>query len=99
MFTCLYVHQERGSNIHENLGIDEETRFSSVYRGSGFDDSGYEEDEDIVLNTRNIETFGDSSGLVDQISTDFAKSSDGTQLLSSSFVVVVPQPINPSMKC
>lgn len=83
----LHLAEERGSNIHENLGIDEETRFSSVYRGSGLDDSGYEEDEDIVLNTRNIETFGDSSGLVDQISTDFAKSSDGTQLLSSSFVV------------
>lgn len=100
MFTSLHVHQERGSSIHENLGIDEETRFSSVYRGTGFDDSGYEEDEDIVLNTHNNETFGDSSGLVDQISTDFAiaKSSDGAQLSSSSFIVVVPQSIIPSMK-
>ncbi|KAH9713519.1 LsmAD domain-containing protein [Citrus sinensis] len=85
----LHLAEERGSSIHENLGIDEETRFSSVYRGTGFDDSGYEEDEDIVLNTHNNETFGDSSGSVDQISTDFAiaKSSDGGQLSSSSFIV------------
>ncbi|MBA0598612.1 hypothetical protein Gorai_008368 [Gossypium raimondii] len=36
-------------------------RYSSVYRGREFDDSGYEEEEDILLDSQNIETFGDSS--------------------------------------
>ncbi|KAJ4717830.1 polyadenylate-binding protein-interacting protein 3-like [Melia azedarach] len=85
----LHLAEERGVNLHENFDIDEETRFSSVYRGTGFDDSGYEEDEDIVLDSRNNETFGDSSGSVNKRSADLTsgKSNDGARLLSSSSLV------------
>ncbi|OVA08378.1 LsmAD domain [Macleaya cordata] len=55
----LHLAEERGLHLHEDLDIDEETRFSSVLRT--VDDSGYEENEDIVLDSRNTETFGSSS--------------------------------------
>lgn len=54
----LHLAEERGTCAHADLDIDEETKYSSVYRG--VDDSGYEE-EDILLNSRDKETFGDSS--------------------------------------
>ncbi|XP_026431057.1 polyadenylate-binding protein-interacting protein 3-like isoform X1 [Papaver somniferum] len=54
----MHLAEERGR--HFDLDVDEETRFSSVLRT--VDDSGYDEDEDIVLDTHNMETFGDSSG-------------------------------------
>ena len=43
--------------------MDEETKYSSVCPVNGFDDSGYEEDEEeeILLNCRNNLTFGDST--------------------------------------
>ncbi|XP_072060172.1 dihydrolipoyllysine-residue acetyltransferase component of pyruvate dehydrogenase complex, mitochondrial-like [Arachis hypogaea] len=41
--------QERGLHFHENFDIDEETRFSSVASGKGIDDSGYDENEDILV--------------------------------------------------
>lgn len=80
-------------NLHENFDIDEETRFSSVYRGSALDDSGYEEDEDIMLDSCNDETFGGSSGSVSQRPADLTsgKRSEAAQLSSSSSLVVVPQ--------
>ncbi|KAI3983095.1 hypothetical protein MKX01_035376 [Papaver californicum] len=53
----MHLAEERGR--HFDFDVDEETRFSSVLRTA--DDSGYDEDEDIVLDTHNIETFGDSS--------------------------------------
>ncbi|KAL4387858.1 hypothetical protein GQ457_09G005050 [Hibiscus cannabinus] len=56
----LHLAEERGFDLHDNFDIDEEMRFSSVQRGRGFDDSGYEE-EDAMLDSHNIETFGDSS--------------------------------------
>ncbi|XP_022853199.1 polyadenylate-binding protein-interacting protein 3-like [Olea europaea var. sylvestris] len=58
----LHLAEERGIQLTGNLEIDEETRFSSVYRE--VDDSGYDEIEDILLNSRNDETFGDVSGSV-----------------------------------
>ncbi|KAL2493297.1 Polyadenylate-binding protein-interacting protein 4 [Abeliophyllum distichum] len=58
----LHLAEERGIQLSGNLEIDEETRFSSVYRG--IDDSGYDEIEDILLDSRNDETFGDVSGSV-----------------------------------
>ncbi|XP_044486896.1 polyadenylate-binding protein-interacting protein 3-like isoform X2 [Mangifera indica] len=86
----LHLAEERGMNLHENFDIDEETRFSSVYRGSALDDSGYEEDEDIMLDSCNDETFGGSSGSVSQRPADLTsgKRSEAAQLSSSSSLVV-----------
>ncbi|RDX58492.1 Polyadenylate-binding protein-interacting protein 4 [Mucuna pruriens] len=58
----LHLAEERG--LYYNFDIDEETRFSSVYRGKGVDDSGYDEDEDKLLDSHNTDTFGDIYGLV-----------------------------------
>ncbi|EPS71769.1 hypothetical protein M569_02990 [Genlisea aurea] len=52
----LHLAEERGLQINGNLDIDEETRFSSVYRG--VDASGCDEIDDLILNPRNDETFG-----------------------------------------
>ncbi|GKV00832.1 hypothetical protein SLEP1_g13452 [Rubroshorea leprosula] len=67
----LHLAEERGLHLHDNLDIDEETRFSSVYRGRRVDDSGYDADEEILLDSRNIETFGGSSASVSNRPTDF----------------------------
>ncbi|KAM2993709.1 hypothetical protein FF2_045774 [Malus domestica] len=81
----LHMAEERG--IHLRVDIDEETRFSSVYRGEVVDDSGYDEDEDILLDTCNTETFGDSTGSLRKSSMDWTtgKSNNGVPS-SSSFV-------------
>ncbi|KAK4791570.1 hypothetical protein SAY86_031983 [Trapa natans] len=55
----LHLAEERGLQMHE-FDVDEETRFSSVFRGRVSDDTGHEEDEDILFNSRNTDTFGDS---------------------------------------
>ncbi|KAF8388763.1 hypothetical protein HHK36_025443 [Tetracentron sinense] len=81
----LHLAEERGLHFHDNFDIDEETRFSSVFRG--VDDSGYEENEDIILDSRNTETFGGSSGSSISMSlSDVArgKNNDGVQASSSS---------------
>lgn len=54
----LHLAEERGASALGDLDIDEETKYSSVYRG--VDDSGYEE-EDILLTSRDTDTFGDSA--------------------------------------
>ncbi|CAI9757695.1 unnamed protein product [Fraxinus pennsylvanica] len=64
----LHLAEERGIQLTGILEMDEETRFSSVYRG--VDDSGNDEIEDILLNSRNDETFGDASGSVTSKFTD-----------------------------
>ncbi|XP_055828752.1 polyadenylate-binding protein-interacting protein 4-like isoform X2 [Solanum dulcamara] len=51
----LHLAEERGIQLHGNLEVDEETRFSAVVRG--VDDSGYGDCEDILLDSRNDETF------------------------------------------
>ncbi|KAK4349825.1 hypothetical protein RND71_029138 [Anisodus tanguticus] len=54
--TCdLHLAEERGIQLHGNLEVDEETRFSAVVRG--VDDSGYGDCEDILLDSCNDETF------------------------------------------
>lgn len=70
--------------------MDEETRYSSVYRGKGVDDTGYEEHEDILLDSHNTETFGDSGSVV-KCTTDMnvGKSSDGARTSSSCSSKVV----------
>lgn len=79
----LHLAEERGINFHDKFDIDEETRFSSVFRG--VDDSGYDENED-MLDSRNIETFGDvSDSVMSKPFTDLTsgKSSNDAQVSSS----------------
>ncbi|XP_057797139.1 polyadenylate-binding protein-interacting protein 3-like [Salvia miltiorrhiza] len=79
----LHLAEERGIQLDENVEIDEETRFSSVYRP--VDDSGYDEIEDILLDSRNDETFGDTlSSVIGKPPMDIfpGKTGDGAQLPS-----------------
>ncbi|XP_057504700.1 polyadenylate-binding protein-interacting protein 4-like [Actinidia eriantha] len=81
----LHLAEERGVPLDENFDIDEETRFSSVFRG--VNDSGYYEDDEVLLDSHNTETFGGASSSV--ISKSFAnltsgKSDDGDQVSSCS---------------
>lgn len=69
--------------------MDEEARFSSVFRT--VDDSGFDEKENL-LDFRNSETFGDVSGFVGGKSfPNFpsGRSIDAAQLLSISSTMVV----------
>ncbi|PIN24692.1 Protein interacting with poly(A)-binding protein [Handroanthus impetiginosus] len=76
----IHLAEERGFQLDGNLEIDEETRYSSVYRK--VDDSGCDEIEDILLDSRNDETFGGVSGsLIGKTLIDMSgKSNDGTQV-------------------
>ncbi|CAI9286272.1 unnamed protein product [Lactuca saligna] len=53
----LHLAEERGIHFNDKFDLDEETKYSSVFRG-GVDDSGYDESED-VFDSQNSETFGD----------------------------------------
>lgn len=78
----LHIAEERGI-VHEDFDVDEETKFSSVYRVSNI---GYEESEDIVSDSRNAETFGGSSdSLISKSFSDASrrKANDGTHASSS----------------
>ncbi|KAH0873327.1 hypothetical protein HID58_070689 [Brassica napus] len=57
----LHVAEERGLQLSGKFDIDEETKYSSVCPVNEFDDSGYEEEEEILLDCRNNLTFGDST--------------------------------------
>ncbi|KAM7255552.1 hypothetical protein ACFE04_008450 [Oxalis oulophora] len=76
----LHLAEERGMELHGSFDIDEEARFSSVQRVTAFDDSGFEEEEDILLDSRNTETFGGPSDPV-------GKSNGGAQVSSGSSLV------------
>ncbi|CAI9261940.1 unnamed protein product [Lactuca saligna] len=54
----LHLAEERGIHFHSSFDLDEETKYSSVFRG--VDDSGYDENEDI-WDSENNETFGNVS--------------------------------------
>ncbi|KAL4369341.1 hypothetical protein GQ457_05G035320 [Hibiscus cannabinus] len=84
----LHLAEERGFDLHDNFDIDEETRYSSVYRDRGVDDSGYEEEEDIMLDSHNIETFGDSSDSLSRGPADLTsfQSSDVARMSSSTYI-------------
>lgn len=72
------------------MDIDEETRFSSVHRGRVADDSGYEDDEDSLLDSRNTETFGDATtSLIEKSFSGMTVGvdSDGSRLSSRSSMV------------
>ncbi|KAL1218929.1 Polyadenylate-binding protein-interacting protein 3 [Cardamine amara subsp. amara] len=57
----LHVAEERGIQLSGKFDIDEETKYSSVCPHNRFDDTFYEEEEDILLDGCNNLTFGDSS--------------------------------------
>ncbi|XVF86860.1 hypothetical protein PTKIN_Ptkin18bG0075800 [Pterospermum kingtungense] len=82
----LHLAEERGFDLHDNFDIDEEMRFSSVYRRRGVDDSDYEEEEDSMLDSYNIETFGHSSGSDSQRPADLTslQRTGGVRMPSSS---------------
>lgn len=73
--------------MHEDFDIDEETRFSSVYRGKRADDSGF--DEDVLFETRSSDTFGGVFGSVVKRSSEISggKGNDGARALANSSVV------------
>ncbi|MCD7449228.1 Polyadenylate-binding protein-interacting protein 3 [Datura stramonium] len=80
----LHLAEERGIQLHENLEVDEETRFSAVVRV--VDDSGYDDCEDILLDSRNDETFQGISGAMGKSSADMnrRKMNDIAQVSSRS---------------
>ncbi|GMJ14227.1 CTC-interacting domain 4 [Hibiscus trionum] len=84
----LHLAEERGFDLHDNFEIDEETRYSSVYRDRGVDDSGYEEEEDSMFDSHNIDTFGDSSDSLSRGPADLTsfQSSDGARMSSSTSI-------------
>ncbi|XP_031498203.1 polyadenylate-binding protein-interacting protein 3-like isoform X2 [Nymphaea colorata] len=55
----IHLAEERGVNFPEGFELDEESRFSSVYRV--VDDGVYEENDGALLDACNDETFGPSS--------------------------------------
>ncbi|XP_061365138.1 polyadenylate-binding protein-interacting protein 3-like isoform X2 [Gastrolobium bilobum] len=89
----LHRAEERGLHLNEDFEIDEETRFSSVYRGKDVDDSGYDENEDILLDSHNSETFDGIFGSVIKRPGEIScgKGNDGAQTLASSSSVDHPQ--------
>ncbi|XP_019058353.1 PREDICTED: polyadenylate-binding protein-interacting protein 3 isoform X2 [Tarenaya hassleriana] len=57
----IHIAEERGLPLNEKFDADEEAKYSSVRRVEGFDDSGVEDEEDILLDSHNNMTFGDMS--------------------------------------
>ncbi|XP_057455412.1 polyadenylate-binding protein-interacting protein 3-like isoform X2 [Lotus japonicus] len=96
----LHLAEERGLPIHEDFDIDEETRFSSVYRGKHVDDSEYEENENILLDSHNSETFGGTFGSVIKRPGEINswKGNGGAHALANSFSLdYPPQPSQSSI--
>ncbi|KAI6690194.1 hypothetical protein NL676_027022 [Syzygium grande] len=79
----LHLAEERGVRFPESFDVDEETRFSSVYRGGVADDSGYGEEEDIRLDSWNTGTFGSDPTSVMIVSLD-GTDTDATQASARS---------------
>ncbi|KAD6794719.1 hypothetical protein E3N88_05615 [Mikania micrantha] len=75
----LHLAEERGIQFHK-FDLDEETKYSSVIRR--VDDSGYDENEDIV-DSQNSQTFGKASDSL---------LNNGSQLTSSFSTLVKVQP-------
>ncbi|XP_019448241.1 PREDICTED: polyadenylate-binding protein-interacting protein 3-like isoform X1 [Lupinus angustifolius] len=88
----LHLAEERGLNMHGNLDIDEETMFSSVYRGKGVDDSGYDENED-MFDSHNSDTFGGMFGSVMKGTGEIScgKGNDGAPTVRNSSSVDHPK--------
>ncbi|XP_026450253.1 polyadenylate-binding protein-interacting protein 4-like isoform X1 [Papaver somniferum] len=80
----LHLAEERGIHFHDDCNIDEETRYSSVFRGH--DDSGWEEADEINLDSLNNETFGGSSSSVISKSSDMVRGKNNDGATASSEV-------------
>ncbi|KAI3991850.1 hypothetical protein MKX01_012795 [Papaver californicum] len=78
----LHLAEERGLHFQDDFNIDEETRYSSVFRGH--DDSGYEEADEIVLDSQNNETFRGSSSSVINKSSDTVRGKNNCGATASS---------------
>lgn len=89
--------QERGIHLNENIDIDEETRYSSVCRGKMIDDGSYEENEDVLFDSHNDETFGGSSASTVESSIEWTsgKSYDVGRVSPNSCAAVLPQVLIP----
>lgn len=86
---CNHLTQERGLQLSGKFDIDEETKYSSVCPHNRFDDTFYEEEEDILLDGCNNLTFGDSSASDGKKSASTGKVYEESWVwLSSSLVVV-----------
>ncbi|KAL4583661.1 hypothetical protein LXL04_008243 [Taraxacum kok-saghyz] len=68
----LHLAEERGIHFHSSFDLDEETKYSSVFRG--VDDSGYDEHDDI-WDSENNETFGTNDSTINNPLTDFKSGS------------------------
>ncbi|XP_018488756.1 polyadenylate-binding protein-interacting protein 3 isoform X2 [Raphanus sativus] len=79
----LHVAEERGLQLSGKFDIDEETKYSSVCPVNGFDDSGYEEEKEILLDCRNNMTFGDSNP--NRNESQLAEQRNGKSLESSHY--------------
>ncbi|XP_022152629.1 polyadenylate-binding protein-interacting protein 3-like isoform X2 [Momordica charantia] len=88
----LHLAEERGIYFHDKFDIDEETRFSSVFRGKVADDGGYDESEDISFNSRNTETFGGSSDTDIRFADTFSGKCSDVASVSSSASLDQTQP-------
>ncbi|RZC49417.1 hypothetical protein C5167_017845 [Papaver somniferum] len=78
----LHLAEERGLHFHDDCNIDEETRYSSVFRGH--DDSGWEGADEINSDSLNNETFGSSSSSVISKSSDAVRGKDNDGATASS---------------
>ncbi|KAI3914471.1 hypothetical protein MKW92_031685 [Papaver armeniacum] len=78
----LHLAEERGLHFHDDCNIDEETRYSSVFRGH--DDSGWGEADETNLDSLNNETFGGSSSSVISKSSDMVRGKDNDGATASS---------------
>ncbi|CAK8535957.1 unnamed protein product [Lathyrus sativus] len=87
----LHLAEERGLHFDEDFDIDEETRFSSVYRGKH--DDTYEENEDILMDSHNSETFCGIFCLVNERSGEVnrGEGNDGAHTLATSSPMDHPQ--------
>ncbi|KAF8025787.1 hypothetical protein BT93_F2574 [Corymbia citriodora subsp. variegata] len=92
----LHLAEERGVCCPESFDDDEEARFSSVYRGGLVDDSGYGEEEDILLDSYNTETFGSTPASVMIGSLD-GTDTDATQVSTRSSSTDGPETSHPSV--
>ncbi|RHN76231.1 putative LsmAD domain, ataxin 2, SM domain-containing protein [Medicago truncatula] len=88
----LHLAEERGLHLDGEFDIDEETRFSSVYRGKHVDDA-YEENEDMLMDSHNSEMFSGIFGSVDERSDEMnsGEGNDAAHALANSSFMDRPQ--------
>jgi len=81
--------QERGLQLNENFDFDEEARYSSVRPVTGFGDSGFDLEDNALLDTCNDLTFGGSSTSDGQKPASSGKGCEELRVSVSSSLIVV----------